>query len=112
MGMDLRRREGTEWDGAAEEYFCTNLWGWSSLIRVAKARKWRPRKTKRPLDSEGAWEGGYMSNDGQYVTPTAAAKWADALERALARGDPAAKEDSVLIREFIAYCRGGGFEVW
>lgn len=118
MGMDLCRDSKRDSNGDITDFvgesYSVNIHGWSWLFEVARDNGWDPSGTLAPLRSKDpdGWDGNYWSNDGQRVTDRDAAAWAEALER----GKPyAAPRDSpgwvTKIDKFIAYCRGGGFEI-
>lgn len=107
MGMDLHRRKSDRYEG--EEYFRANMRGWGFLTDLAEEGGWKPKGTIYLLSDgteDPVWDGGYHSNDGQYVTPEDARAMADAIERARY-----GKPHQDFISEFVAYCRGGGFKI-
>ena len=90
MSMDLIGGS----DGDRIDFTC-RLSAWVEILRLAKFAGWEPAGTERPYWLRGdvpdealnacydGWDGGYLSNDGQFVTATDATALADALERAL-----------------------------
>jgi hypothetical protein len=75
MGMDL------EGPGGA---FRWSVHGWRAVRQLAKDYGWEPEGTRPPEDWGGDWAGVYDTNELQCVTDGDAARWADALEKALA----------------------------
>jgi hypothetical protein len=144
MGVDL--------SGAGGHQRFSHM-SWHKVLDLACEYGWQPAGTELPRwhDETGAlieqwsldaneWDGGYSSNDGQYVTDEDAAHIADALQRALEDipdfdtgerwaeygpadqlTDPLARalmmpsleffsgEAKQHVRDFIAFCRAGGF---
>ena len=75
MGMDLSGSQGA---------MSMNWAGWRKLLQTAEKHGWQPSGTEPPwyYEDPTEWEGGYFSNDGQYVTEADAKNIADALQRA------------------------------
>jgi hypothetical protein len=120
MGMDLHRGHRGSPDDDTFEFirprYSANVAGWAWLIKNAEDWGWEPAGTLPPLTREAdgrdwRWSGTYWTNDGQRVTAEDAAAWAAALERGLPYPGEAGRWRE-LVAEFIAYCRGGGFEIW
>ena len=61
------------------------------------------------------WDGNYVTNDFQWVTDEDAVNFADALERACAatlEGEEELGSGFIgYLREFITFCRAGGFTI-
>lgn len=111
MGVDLNRCP-LEGRTDPDPGFRANVFAWCWLIEQATGRGWEPIGTTAPDEWEGdEWPGSYGLNDRQHVTAGDAAAWADALER-----EPTLPYVSdrwgEIVQAFIAYCRGGGFEIW
>lgn len=121
--------------GRNERYFHLDSWSWQHLLHLARAMGWDPQGTEPPSDRQRKeWDGGYSGNDGQFVTDQDAANLADALAKALddlpdhdalAHKVPLGLHENVnpfkwfsgldrkrYLREFIAFCRQGGFLVF
>ena len=129
MGFDLYSHHG----GA---YFHCQFLTFPAMLAVACSNGWSPRGTEPPDGWEGYWEGEYCKNDRQYVTDDDALGIANALELGL----DDVPDEHVLpqltigngldfdhfptpiqwlsgesgkncMREFIAFCRSGGFTI-
>ena len=129
MGIDLTGDSG-------EELRFSGI-GWAFYLNLAQLYGWHPVGTRAP---DGAlatgWSGQYDSSDGQHVGGEDATALADALARALAdpkreetekvlavklskdlgttTGRPVSVEppdDDTLLREFLGFCRKGGFRI-
>jgi hypothetical protein len=76
MSFDLARKgENSSWSNA----------GWPEVLSLAEHYDWKPAGTGPPNGVKNAgWDGGYASNDGQFVAADDARRLADALERGLA----------------------------
>jgi hypothetical protein len=115
-------------------YLGCNQSTFPTILKVACSNGWSPRGTEPPYGWEGHWDGGYCWNERQYVTDDDALGIANALELALDDApdehvlpertpenyldfDEGAAEIQWLrgrsgyIREFIAFCRLGGFTI-
>ena len=119
MGMDLGGKGG---------YFRFSNATWKEVLMLAYDQGWKPAGTEMPRyiflnqddtvhfghtkacwEAAKDWEGmDCFSNSFQWVTDEDAANIADALERAL-EGDEELNVD--YLREFIAFCRAGGFSI-
>lgn len=112
-----------------------NVWSWAHILQLAVAHGWKPTGT---VHEAPEWGGNYWSNDGQEVTDADAAAIADAIERALPdvpdhdalahKRNPDGKsipfgtpvnayelfsgERKKQLREFIEFCRRGGFRIY
>lgn len=160
MGMDLL--------GTGGDFRLNNI-SWRYVLALVRQHGWEPAGTELPqltlynrddTVDEGAtrrvyqeaaedWDGGYSSNDGQWVTDEDARNMAEALEQALPHipdeetvGLRAASTEirdgrkvraggidlemleyltaidwfsgagKQSLRDFISYCRAGGFTIW
>jgi hypothetical protein len=121
MGMDLSGKGG---------YFRFNQVTWIEVLTLAYDHGWKPAGTEpsRWRDAETGelcaqmspdpetWESmDYFSNAFQWVTDEDAANIADALERACVaklEGDEELGSGFIgYLREFITFCRAGGFTI-
>ena len=123
MGMDLGGKGG---------YFSCNNATWVAVLRLAYDHGWKPAGTEPPrwIDANTGelcaqlppdmetWNSmgysmDYYSNSGQGVSDQDARNIADALERALEEdetSDEGLAQSSIdCLREFITFCRAGGF---
>lgn len=116
MGMDLHRKQGEPYTGS-EDFHC-NMAGWTLLMDLADDGGWEPAGTIQ-FDDDGSpdpdWQGHYGYNDGQFVTSEDARAIGDAIDRARLADDSLAKRladrHGEFVDQFVAYCRGGGFEI-
>ncbi|WP_349656639.1 hypothetical protein [Xanthomonas sp. 10-10] len=125
MGVDLKNKAGTEF------YFSTV--GWSFYLNLASVYGWKPEGTSPPLDwiNTDPWGAHYDWNAGQSVAESDARELTAALGRYLS--DPNRTERALdiakkfeeigvfvaipdsedgFIEKFIAFARGGAFEIW
>jgi hypothetical protein len=126
MGMDLSGKGGNL------HYSHVN---WRALLELADKYGWKPAGTEPPdsvfyhedctVDEEMTegyrqmyedWDGSYFGNFCfQWVTDEDAANIADALEFALEKyekSDEGLSQSAIdYLREFIAFCRAGGFRI-
>jgi hypothetical protein len=112
---------------------------WGHLLKLATMNGWEPAGTRK---RSREWDGNYWTNDGQRVTDDDARNLADALEEALPDvPDHDALEGKKVrigntdeyaipadvpttpfewfsgkakqrLRDFIVFCRKGGFRIW
>jgi hypothetical protein len=130
MGMDLENSKG---------YFRWNIWYWRDVLDLGLMYGWQPMGTE--LESEEDWCGTYYTNDGQLVNSDDALALADTLELAVndipdatALGNPNSSEqigtnedefdpeadllskfsgeEKPYLKEFITFCREGGFNIY
>jgi hypothetical protein len=101
--------------GQITDPYYWDLWlAWRNQARGAERRGEEP-PTPPDIPEEAwtyeeasDWEGGYVTNDHQRVTDTDALALATALECALP-SIPA--DDAEWVREFITFCKAGGFTI-
>jgi hypothetical protein len=115
VGMDL--------SGGGTERFSNR--SWCKMLELAYEYGWQPAGTEpgQWCDPETGelveqmspdpdeWNGGYLSNDNQWVTEEDAANIAEALERALENEPDFSDEGRQWFRDFIAFCRAGAFKI-
>lgn len=98
-----------------DEGFRANTSGWRWLRAEAIRHGWEPAGTTGPRGWSGQeeWPGDYGANDGQGVKAADARAWAAALDRpeVMAEAEAVSARWAGLVREFIAYCRLGGFRI-
>ena len=108
MGMNLSGDHG--------RHFRATLVAWDRLLQLAVEAGWQPQGTEAPDERDGVWDGeglaAYCSNDGQYVSAEDAASLGDALDWALADDYDEERLPTAYVREFITFCRGGGFLIY
>jgi hypothetical protein len=126
MGMFLEGKGG---------YFRLRSATWREVLKLAYDHGWKPAGTKPPAlpiyREDGTvieeqteayrqayedWNAtNYYTNDFQWVTAEDAGNIADALERALEEdetsGEGLAQSYIDYLREFITFCRAGGFTI-
>ena len=114
MGMDFCSDSG--------RCFSISAIGWGNFFDIALENGWAPRGTEKgppPLFPAGLeWEGGYFTNDFQYVTPQDAAAMADAIQLHIDNNpekklvdDPFDNGRPSPLIEFVDFLRGGGFTI-
>jgi hypothetical protein len=120
MGVDFYSSDGK---------FYFTWWAWRRVFDLAIEHGWEPAGTEAPSweEPDGCtgqpsydpkeWNGGYFSNDGQYVTPEDARNLADALERVIndmpEYENCSLARDKEYLRDFVDFCRKPtGFSIW
>jgi hypothetical protein len=77
MGFDLTSNSG--------EAYQLRTHAWTLLLYIAEAYGWKQQGTLAPEGvRSGEWDGGYATNDGQFISAEDAAELAAAWERMLA----------------------------